>query len=50
MNHGKHGNHGQLPFADETFLIRKAMFEASKAKSLRSVFSVFSVLASFGFA
>ena len=30
MDHGKHGNHGQLLFADETFLIRRAVFEVSR--------------------
>jgi GxxExxY protein len=30
MNHGKHEKHGQLLFADETYLIRAAVFEVSR--------------------
>jgi GxxExxY protein len=30
VSHGKHEKHGQLLFADETFLIRRAVFEVSR--------------------
>ncbi|HVN00578.1 MAG TPA: GxxExxY protein [Caulobacteraceae bacterium] len=30
MNHGKHGEHGSLLFAEETFRIRGAVFEVSR--------------------
>lgn len=30
ISHGKHEKHGQLLFADETFLIRRAVFEVSR--------------------
>jgi len=30
MDHGKHGNHGNLLFEEETFRVRKAVFEVSR--------------------
>jgi GxxExxY protein len=30
MDHGKHGEHGNLLFADETFRVRGAVFEVSR--------------------